>query len=123
MTAGRRPTMPEQIARAFPPGRRHCRSDDSATVPRSYAPRRRRSRIGRIGVSVDACIAAIRAGDHWHDNMLRLVGHWIARGWSDAEILTAAEAMTLPGYTVDATRRDVARMIAGGRAQVAHAEP
>ena len=55
--------------------------------------------------------------------MLRLVGHWIARGWSDAEILTAAEAMTLPGYTVDATRRDVAQMIAGGRAKWTRPEP
>jgi hypothetical protein len=46
---------------------------------------------------------------------VRLTGHWIARGWSDTEILTAAEALTLSGYTVDQTRREVARMIAGGR--------
>ena len=62
--------------------------------------------IGSTNLSVDDCIARIRAGDHWHDNMVRLTGHWIARGWSDAEILTAAEAMTLPGYT---RRRHAAR--------------
>jgi hypothetical protein len=68
-------------------------------------------------VTVEACLDAIRAGDHWHDHLVRLTGHWIARGWSDAEILTATEALTLPGYTVDQTRRDVARMIEGGRAK------
>ncbi len=73
--------------------------------------------IGTTGVSVDACIARIRAGDHWHDNMLRLVGHWVSRGWSDTEIAAAAEAMTLPGYTAAQTRREVATMIAGGRAK------
>ena len=60
-------------------------------------------------------MAAIRAGDHWHNNMVRLVGHWIARGWSDEEILTAAGDLTLAGYTVEQTRREVAKMIAGGR--------
>jgi hypothetical protein len=62
-------------------------------------------------------MARIRSGDHWHDNMLRLVGHWVSRGWSDTEIAAAAEAMTLPGYTAAQTRREVAVMIAGGRAK------
>src|SRR5262249_35911827 len=108
---------PEQIARAFPPVQASLPvnaqevTDAAPEIPASALP------IGTSTVSVDACIAAIRTGNHWHDNMLRLVGHWIARGWSDVEILTAAEAMTLSGYTVAATRRDVARMVAGGRAK------
>lgn len=73
--------------------------------------------IGTTTLSVDACMSRIRSGDRWHDNMLRLVGHWIGRGWNDAEIAAAAEAMTLPGYTAAQTRRDVATMIAGGRAK------
>jgi AAA domain len=68
-----------------------------------------------FGADVEALLAAIRAGDHWHDNMVRLVGHWIMRGLSDVEILTMAEALTLPGYTVDQTRYEVAVMIRGGR--------
>ena len=65
---------------------------------------------------MEACLTHIRAGDHWHDNLVRLTGHWIARGWSDAEISIATEALTLPGYTVTQTRRGaVAAMIAGGR--------
>jgi hypothetical protein len=112
---------PEQIARAFPPMQPSLPAN-AGQVPHATE----KAPVLPIGTfSVDACIAAIRAGDHWHDTMLRLVGHWIARGWCDAEILAAAEAMTLPGYTVDTTRRDVARMIAGGRAkwQVANPEP
>jgi hypothetical protein len=104
--------MAEQIARAYPA------SEPALETPALSAPLIRlppQLQIGSANLSVDVCIARIRAGDHWHDNMLRLVGHWIARGWSDAEILTTAEAMTLPGYTRDQTRREVTAMIAGGR--------
>ncbi len=69
------------------------------------------------GVDIEACQASIRAGRNWHDNMVRLVGHWVARGWSDEEVLAAAEALTLPGYTVEQTRREVSRMIEGARAK------
>ena len=105
--------LPGQLARAFPPA--PPESPDLDTHRDNAA----RLHIGSEfdGVTVDACLAAIRAGDHWHDNLVRLTGHWIARGWSDAEILTTAEALTLPGYTVDQTRREVGRMIAGGRAK------
>jgi len=71
--------------------------------------------IGTSFLSVDALMARIRAGGEWHNNTLRLVGHWIACGQSDAEILATAEHLTLAGYTADDTRRDMARMIAGGR--------
>jgi hypothetical protein len=71
--------------------------------------------IGTSNVSVESCLASIRSGDHWHDNVLRLVGHWMARGWSDEQILTEAEQLTLPGYMPEQTRREVAVMIAGGR--------
>ena len=62
-------------------------------------------------------MAAIKSGDHWHNNLVALTGHWIARGWSDDEILAMAEGLTLPGYTVDQTRTEVATMIEGGRAK------
>ena len=68
-------------------------------------------------------MARIRSGDHWHDNLVRLTGHWIARGWSDAEIVTAAEALTLPDYTVADTRREVRGMIVGGRRKWAVPNP
>jgi hypothetical protein len=95
-----------QIAKAFPPVSMPTQPQPSAAL-----------HIGTSVPSVDAVITRIRCGDHWHNNTLRLVGHWIARGFSDAEILAFAEVLTLPGYIVDDTRRDLTRMIAGGRAK------
>lgn len=60
-------------------------------------------------------IAAIKGGHDWHDNMLRLVAHWIARGRSDTEILAWAEPLTLAGFTVDATAADMRVMVDGAR--------
>ena len=65
--------------------------------------------------SVEALLAAIRGGRRWHDNTVRLVGHWLARGWSNAEILAVAPTLTLPGWTPAQTQADLARMIEGGR--------
>jgi len=100
-----------QIARAFP-----AVNDDAPHQAQATSSTPGGLNIGTPdSVSVDGCLAAIRAGQHWHNNMVRLVGHWILRGWSDAEIQAAAEGLTLPGYTADQTRTDVASMIAGGR--------
>lgn len=79
------------------------------------APETEFSGLAIGGLSVEATIAAIRAGKRWHDNVVRLVAHWVARGWSDAEILAPAEFLTLPGWTAEETRRDLARMIEGAR--------
>lgn len=102
---------PGQIAKAFPP-------DEGETPNDIERPSQKVDlHIGSEfdGVTVEACLAAIRAGDQWHNNLVRLTGHWIARGWSDDEILAAAESLTLPGYTIAQTRGEVVRMIAGGR--------
>lgn len=64
---------------------------------------------------VSEYIRQIQSGDHWHDNMVRVVAHWIGRGWSNVEILTAAEAFTLPGYTHAQTIAEVTKAIEGGR--------
>ena len=118
--------LPEQIARAFPPAQPWPASTSASEVPRidNAAPLSTSTlQVGTSNLSVDVCIERIRAGDHWHDNFVRLTGHWVARGWSDAEILTAAEALTLPGYTAADTRREVAQMITGGRRKWAVPNP
>jgi hypothetical protein len=102
---------PGQLAKAFPP------SVTDMPDAKTDAAGKPGLNIGSDGVTVEACLAAIRAGDHWHTSLVRLTGHWIARGWSDEEILTAASALILPGYTVNQTRREVAKMIQGGRAK------
>ena len=121
---GRRNTCPSRSPRRFRrsqpsivAARSFAAPELSAASSPSIAPAESTStlQIGTSNLSVENCLSRIRAGDQWHDNLVRLTGHWIARGWSDAEILTAAEALTLPGYTVAATRREVAQMIRGGR--------
>lgn len=107
---------PEQIACAFPVAQ-PLLTPRIVSAPTSPSALFSTStpEIASSLLSVDGCMAAIRAGSHWHDNMLRLVGHWISRRWADAEIQAAAESMTLPGHTTEQTRREVAQMILGGR--------
>ena len=85
---------PGQLAKAFPPlpVAAPPASEGRPSAPAPPAEAKAGLQIGSEfeGVSVEACLARVRAGDRWHENMLRLVGHWIARGWSDAEIFTAA---------------------------------
>lgn len=108
--------LPGQIARAFPPAAEaSARDQEGVAGTQQRADTASEDDLLLGGVSVAACLARIRQGDHWHDNLVRLTGHWIARGWADAEILTLAESLTRQGYTVEQTRREVARMIAGGR--------
>ncbi len=76
---------------------------------------RNKSGLAIGSVSVEAALAEIRSGKDWHDNVVRLVAHWISRGLADAEILAMADGITLSGFTVDQTRRDLKRMITGAR--------
>ncbi|MFH1157623.1 MAG: AAA family ATPase [Pseudomonadota bacterium] len=109
---GRLKAYPEgKIQKSFP-------AADEAPSPASTL------NIGTLdGVSVESTIQAITSGKNWHNNALRLVAHWISRGWADVEILAAAESFTLNGYTVAQTRRDVARMTTGARAKWAIPNP
>ena len=123
--------LPEQIAKAFPPVEVQAPApiatapELSVTSSPSITPMEliMQLQIGTSNLSVDACLSRIRAGDQWHNNLVRLTGHWISRGWSDVEILTVAEALTLSGYTVADTRREVEQMIVGGRRKWAVPNP
>lgn len=65
--------------------------------------------------TASSLMAAVRAGQDWHNNMIRLVAHWIGRGFSNGEIMAAAHSLTLPGYTQAATMAEVAKAIEGAR--------
>ena len=56
-----------------------------------------------------------QAGHNWHQNLLRLVGSWVAKGLSDEAIYKHSEALTLSGYSVEQTRLDLTPMIEGAR--------
>lgn len=103
-----------QLAKAFP-------YVSSNTLPTGTTPT---LNIGSTDpLSVASILQNIRSGAQWHNNLLRLVGHWVARGWSDAEILTAAESLTLPPYRIEQTRREAGQMILGARAKWAVKDP
>jgi hypothetical protein len=55
------------------------------------------------------------AGEEWHNNTIRLVASYVARGLSDDEIHGLTERLTLPGWTVADTRREVQAAIDGAR--------
>ena len=56
-----------------------------------------------------------QAGHNWHQNVLRLVGSWVAKGLSDEAIYKHSEALTLSGYSLEQTRLDFQPMIEGAR--------
>ncbi|MFL2812105.1 MAG: helicase RepA family protein [Paracoccaceae bacterium] len=58
---------------------------------------------------------AAMEGDHWNNNILRLVASWLAKGNTEEEIHILAQAHTLPGYTNEKTREDVQKMIDGAK--------
>jgi len=59
----------------------------------------------------EAASKAALSGDHWHDNMLKLVGSWVAKGNTEEEIHDLAGSHTLSGYTVEQTRHEIQKMI------------
>ena len=55
------------------------------------------------------------SGQEWHNSVIRLVGSYVAKGLSDDEIHGLTDPLTLAGYTVDQTRREVQAAIDGAR--------
>jgi hypothetical protein len=63
----------------------------------------------------DALLESARLGQHWHDHVRDAVAKMVAHGFPDWIILNQAEHITLPNYTVQDTRADLAKMIEGAR--------
>jgi len=56
-------------------------------------------------------------GQDWHNAVIRLVASYVSRGLSDDEIHGLTSPLTLPGYTVEQTHREVQTAINGARAK------
>lgn len=67
------------------------------------------------GVNVASILQAIRNGDQWHNNMVRLVAHLATRGRTEAEIIGLAASITLPGYSIDQTVKEMRQALDGAR--------
>jgi hypothetical protein len=55
------------------------------------------------------------SGQDWHNAVIKLVASYVSRGLSDDEIHGLTDPLTLPGYTVEQTRREVQTAINGAR--------
>ena len=64
--------------------------------------------------NIDRINAALSDHD-WHLNLLSFVGSLVKKQLPDQVILLMAEALTLPGYTVDQTKVEMQKMIDGAR--------
>lgn len=67
------------------------------------------------GLPVTACLNAVYANRQWHENVLRLTGRWVRAELSDDEILAFAPRLTVAGYSVEQTIRELRIMIDGAR--------
>lgn len=67
------------------------------------------------GIRVKDCLAGIRKPHGWHDNVLRLTGRWVQFGLETDEILLLSAGLTLAGYSVDHTAKELSTMIEGAR--------
>ena len=56
---------------------------------------------------------AALSGDNWHNNILRLVGSWVAKGNTEEEIHKLAATHILPPHTAEKTHYEVQKMIDG----------
>lgn len=112
-------------------------SSDRDPVPfdrmmRAFPPTQRSSSATTAGIQIDLgqqamdramAEAEILTGKDWHHNVVRLVASYVSRGLSDTEIHALTDRLTLPGYAVEDTRREVQQAIDGARAKGWTPEP
>ncbi|MBI4030867.1 MAG: AAA family ATPase [Proteobacteria bacterium] len=100
--------LPDQVRKAFPAVTPAAPEEAQVETPQLN--------IGSSGQNlVEDCIKAVQRNDHWHVNLTRLTGHWVAEGRCDLEMMLCAPSFTLSGYTVEQTRREMQAMIDGAR--------
>lgn len=107
----RAPVTLEQMARVFG-------ASAPAQLPLSQqATPAMRIDTGGSQLGVDRERLAIQAmqGQDWHNAVIRLVASYVGKGLSDGEIHALTDPLTLSGYTVEQTRREVQQAIDGAR--------
>jgi len=70
---------------------------------------------GDIGLDRETARVKALSGEEWHNHVIRLVASYVAKGLDDDEIHRLTDPLTLNGYTVDQTRREVQDAIDGAR--------
>lgn len=114
----RDPVTPGAVLMAFPVPANDI-SDYSGNLPAPGQSTLSAMRPTRVHDLLEAC----RSGHEWHNNMIRLVAHLAALGRTNAEIIGLADHITLSGYTVDQTMREMASALQSARTKWALPEP
>lgn len=118
----RAPVSPEQVAYAYPPQTGQdltTYQGNDVAVPMAGQNTLQAMRSTRTADLMAAC----RSGNEWHNNMVRLVAHLAGKGRTDAEILGLASGLTLAGYTVEQTMREMIAALQSARVKFNFREP
>lgn len=100
----RRPVTIDQMRRAFGTTAPAPVASTSFTVEATTPP------LDRERAKVQAL-----SGTEWHNAVIRLVASYVAKGLADDEIHALTDPLTIGGYTVEQTRREVQSAIDGAR--------
>jgi hypothetical protein len=117
----RTPVAPQVFARAYPAQPMPPAQTDVVIQPTEL--RNNLQAMVQRPNDVNTLIAACQAGDQWHNHMIRLVASLATNGRTDTEILALAHEITLPGYSIDDTRREMHVALMGARRKYATPEP
>lgn len=63
--------------------------------------------LARGTVNPQDLINNIKAGHNWHNNIVTLIGYYVSQGWTATQVHDVTDSLTLPGWSVDQTRREV----------------
>ena len=95
--------------------------DDEPTPAPDWLPSTKESKPFEFGASKEKqsdkdLIDLIKTG-RWIENIMRIVARYVQRGLHDDQIHAVTDLLTLKGYTVDDTRKDVQKLIDGARSK------
>ncbi len=71
--------------------------------------------VGPQPLDRDRATIQALSGNDWHNAVIRLVGSYVSKGLSDGEIHALTDPLTLSGYTVEQTQKEVQKSIDGAR--------
>ena len=69
----------------------------------------------QLGIDRERLAIQAMQGQEWHNAVIRLVASYVGKGLTDGEIHALTDPLTLSGYTVEQTRREVQTAIDGAR--------
>lgn len=103
----RDPVPFEQMFRLFG----HIRPQKAATAPVSGAEGALSIDTGPQSLDREREVIKALSGEEWNNAVFKLVGSYVSKGLSDAEIHALTDPLTIPPYTVEETRDEVQSII------------